>query len=255
MSHALLLPLTQPRIIQAAAEESQQKFSLDGANLIVDANSYYAEWTYNGIQKIGSFATLISEKNMTSANVAIAGISWAVMVETVSKILPHFNPSKKNILVCGETRNQTFEKPGAPWSTAKLIELTRRYIAAANLIVKEKYGKGFDKVVLCGSIPSDGKTSPDGETIVKTANQNMLAFDAYCRDSANLASLGADVFADFRTVHPEYFGGDGWNIEPGFWAQKGVTVKETTGALTHPLGAAREAFADTIAQAIKRLEA
>ena len=68
MSHALLLPLTQPRIIQAAAEEQQQKFSLDGANLIIDANSYYAEWVYGGIQKIGSFATLISEKNMTAAN-------------------------------------------------------------------------------------------------------------------------------------------------------------------------------------------
>lgn len=255
MSHALLLPLTQPRIEQTAAEEPQQKFSLDGANLIIDANSYYAEWVYQGIQKIGNFATLISEKNMTAANVAIANISWAVMIETVSKILPNFDPNKKNILVCGETRNQAFEKPGAPWPTAKLIELTRRYIAAANLIVKEKYGKGFDKVVLCGSIPSDGKTSPDGETIVKTANQNMLAFDAYCRDSANLASLGADVFADFRTVHPEYFGGDGWDNEPGFWAQKGVTVKETTGELTNPLGAAREAFADTIAQATKRLEA
>ena len=83
----------------------------------------------------------------------------------------------------------------------------------------------------------------------------MLAFDAYCRDSANLASLGADVFADFRTVHPEYFGGDGWDNEPGFWEQKGVTVIETTGALINPRGTAREAFADTIAQAIKRLEA
>ena len=255
MSHALLLPLTQPRIIQPAAEEPQQKFSLDGTNLIVDANSYYAAWQYDGIQKIGNFATLISEKKMTASNVAIAGISWAVMIETVSKILPNFNPNKKNILVCGETRNQTFEKPAAPCSTANLFDLTRRYIAAATRIVKEKYGKGFDKVVLCGSIPSDGKTSPDGETIVKTANQNMLAFDAYCRDSANLASLGADVFADFRTVHPEYFGGDGWDNEPGFWAQKGVTVMETTGTLTHPIGAAREAFADTIAQAIKRLEA
>lgn len=255
MSHALLLPLTQPRIIQPAAEEAQEKFSLDGANVIVDANSYYAEWGYDGIQKIGNFAALISEKNMTAANVAIAGITWAVMIESVSKILPNFNPAKKNILVCGETRNQAFEQPGAPWTTAKLIELTRRYIAAANLIVKEKYGKGFDKIVLCGSIPSDGKTSPDGEAIVKIANQNMLAFDAYCRDSANLASLGADVFADFRTLHPEQFGGDGWENEPGFWAQKGVTVGETTGALVHPRGAAREAFADTIAQAIKRLEA
>jgi len=133
--------------------------------------------------------------------------------------------------------------------------LNEKMVLDAAARVKEKYGKGFDKVVLCGSIPSDGKTSPDGETIVKTANQNMLAFDAYCRDSANLASLGADVFADFRTVHPEYFGGDGWDNEPGFWEQKGVTVIETTGALINPRGTAREAFADTIAQTIKRLEA
>lgn len=239
-------------------------------NVVVDANSYYAHWVYDPIDKVGAFGQLVRERGASSKNVAIAGQTWRNMRMNLTDMVNSFDPTKENVLVCGETRNfvaqvsrrpdPTEEVPNPPedtieaWSTRALsavIKEATSYIAAAQAAVRARYGKGFDRVVLCGTIPNSTLGDEAWKGYVPEMNQVLLNFDAYAR--AHYREMGADAFADFRT-NTQWFGGDG-TTKPGF-AQTQATVYERieSGDWVHPTGAARDAFAGVIADAVKKLE-
>lgn len=240
-------------------------------NIVVDANSYYALWTYPAIDTVGTFGQLVRERAASSRNIAIPGQTWENMRMNISDLVRAFDPAKKNVLVCGETRNfvaqvsrrpdPTATVPNPPedsledWSARALrtvIEEASSYIEAAQAAVLARHGKSFDRVVLCGTIPNSTLGDEAWKGNVSEMNQVLLKFDAYAR--THYREMGADAFADFRTK-TEWFGGDG-TTKPGF-AQNQATVQEKieTGEWVHPAGAAREAFAAAIAEALKHLEA
>lgn len=239
-------------------------------NMVVDANSYYAHWVYDPIDKVGAFGQLVRERGASSKNVAIAGQTWRNMRMNITDTVNAFDPTKKNILVCGETRNfvaqvsrrpdPTEDVPNPPedtieaWSARALstvIKEATSYVAAAQAAVRARYGKGFDRVVLCGTIPNSTLGDEAWKGFVPEMNQVLIKFDEYAR--AHYRGMGADAFADFR-ANVRWFGGDG-TAKPGF-AQTQATVWERmdTGDWVHPTGAARDAFAGVIADAVKKLE-
>lgn len=239
-------------------------------NIVVDANSYYAHWVYDPINAVGAFGQLVRERGASSKNVAIAGQTWRNMRMNLTDMVNSFDPAKENILVCGETRNfvaQVSRRPDPSeavpnppedtieaWSARALstvIAAATSYIEAAQAAVRARYGKGFDKVVLCGTIPNSTLGNEEWKGFVSEMNQVLIKFDAYAR--AHYREMGADAFADFRT-NATWFGGDG-TTKPGF-AQTQATVQEqlATGEWVHPTGAARDSFAGIIADAIKKLE-
>lgn len=239
-------------------------------NIVVDANSYYAHWVYDPINAVGAFGQLVRERGASSKNVAIAGQTWRNMRMNLTDMVNSFDPTKENVLVCGETRNfvaqvsrrpdPTEEVPNPPedtieaWSARALrtvIEAATSYIAAAQAAVRARYSKDFDRVVLCGTIPNSTLGDEPWKGFVPAMNQVLIKFDEYAR--THYREMGADAFADFR-ANAQWFGGDG-TTKPGF-AQTQATVYERveTGEWVHPTGAARDAFAGIIAEALKRLE-
>lgn len=239
-------------------------------NIVVDANSYYAQWTYDAINTVGAFGQLLRERGASSKNVAIPGQTWRNMRWNLNDMVNSFDPAKQNVLVCGETRNfvaqvsrrpdSTPEVPIPPedtieaWSARALstvIKEATSYISAAQAAVRARYGKGFDRVVLCGTIPNSTLGPEAWVGHVPEMNQVLIKFDEYAR--THYREMGADAFADFRT-NTQWFGGDG-TTKPGF-AQNQATVMEKldTGEWVHPTGAARDAFAGIIADAVKKLE-
>nr|DAQ46321.1 MAG TPA: carboxylesterase family protein [Caudoviricetes sp.] len=219
-------------------------------NIVVDANSYYALWTYPAIDTVGAFGQLVRERGASSRNVAIPGQTWENMRVNISDMVRAFDPAKKNVLVCGETRNWVASTAGA--TAEQAVEQAKEYIAAAQEAVKVKHGKGFDRIVLCGTIPNSTLGDEPWKGDIPGLNRVLIRFDDYAR--AHYREMGADAFADFRT-NTQWFGGDG-TTKPGF-AQTQATVQEqlATGEWVHPTGVAREAFAEVIADALKRLEA
>lgn len=239
-------------------------------NIVVDANSYYAHWVYDPIDKVGTFGQLVRERGASSKNVAIAGQTWRNMRLNLTDTVNVFDPTKENILVCGETRNfvaqvsrrpdPSPEVPSPPEDTIEawearalgaVIKEATAYIAAAQAAVRARYGKGFDKIVMCGTIPNSTLGDEPWKGHVPEMNQVLIKFDEHAR--AHYREMGADDFADFRT-DVRWFGGDG-TTKPGF-AQTQATVYERmeSGDWVHPTGAARDAFAGVIADALKRLE-
>lgn len=239
-------------------------------NIVVDANSYYAQWTYDAIDKVGALGQLVRERGASSKNVAIPGQTWRNMRWNLTDMVNSFDPAKQNVLVCGETRNfvaQVSRRPDATpampnppedtieaWSARALstvITAATSYIEAAQVAVRARYGKGFDRVVLCGTIPNSTLGDEAWKGFVPEMNQVLIKFDEYARN--HYREMGADAFADFRT-NTQWFGGDG-TTKPGF-AQTQATVQEpmASGEWVHPTGAAREAFAGIIADAVKKLE-
>lgn len=234
-------------------------------HVLVDGNSYYARWVYDPINTIGPLDTFLRSRGATSSNTAVAGQTWTTMLKGLADVVEAFNPTKSNVLVCGETRNFVARVPRRPstnepedtveaWSARALrtaISRATSYIAAARATVRDHYGEGFDKVVLCGTIPNTTLGNEEWKGHVPEMNQVLLKFDDYAR--THYREMGADAFADFRT-NTSWFGGDG-TTKPGF-AQTQETVQEdlNTGEWVHPTGAAREAFAGIIADAIKKLE-
>lgn len=222
-------------------------------NLVIHANSYYAQWTYPGIQEVGELGALIRESGVTASNFAIPGTTWAVMTLSNQNVISAFDPAKTNILVCGETRNQTFEFGSVITDPQVLVQRTRAYITRIQAETKAKYGKGWDYVVLCGTIATQDVHNYPSEQVL-AGNNAMAAYDEFMRDRANLASVGADYFVDYRTLDAATFDGDGVNRLAGFMASPGVTVMErTAGTFVHPIGAAREAFAACIARTLRKV--
>lgn len=218
-------------------------------NIVVDANSYYAKWTYDPIDKVGALGQLVRSRGATSQNVAIPGQTWANMRLNLVDVVSAFEPTKRNILVCGETRNWVASTAGA--TSEQAVDQAKRYINAVQAAVRERYGKGFDRIVLCGTIPNSTYGDEPWKTDVQGLNHVLIGFDSYAR--ARYREMGADAFADFRT-DTQWFGGDG-TTKPGF-AQSQATVLERveSGEWVHPIGAAREAFASVIAEALTSLE-
>lgn len=238
-----------------------------GANthVLVDGNSYYAKWTYDPIDRVGPLNTFLRSRGIASSNTAVAGQPWTAMLKGLADVVAAFDPAKSNVLVCGETRNFVANVPRRPapdepedtieaWSARALrtaISRATAYIVAAQEAVRARYGKGFDRVVLCGTIPNSTFGDEAWKGFVPEMNQVLIKFDAYAR--AHYREMGADAFADFR-ANTALFGGDG-TTKPGF-AQTQATVLEKieTGEWVHPVGEARDAFAGIIAEALKRLE-
>lgn len=226
-----------------------------GTNIVIDAISYYARWAYPGIDEIGELGALFASSGASHRNFAIPGQTWENMRTSIADAVGGFDPAKKNILVCGETRNMIFTHPGwladgADAAAEKLLSVAARYIQAAQREVKGKYGKGWDAVVICGTIPNSADPSEKySQEQTLTANSAMLKFDETLRGDPS--RVGADAFADFRTHAPQFFGGDG-STRAGF-AQDPALVMEKGAAWIHPLGAAREALAGAIAAAIRKV--
>lgn len=218
-------------------------------NIVVDANSYYAKWEYDPIDKVGALGQLVRSRGATSQNVAIPGQTWANMRLNLVDVVSAFDPTKRNILVCGETRNWVASTAGA--ASEQAVDQAKRYINAVQAAVRERYGKEFDRVVLCGTIPNSTFGDEPWKTDVPGFNRTLIGFDSYAR--AHYREMGADAFADFR-ANTQWFGGDG-TTKPGF-AQSQATVREpvNTGEWVHPVGAAREAFASVIADTLTSLE-
>lgn len=218
-------------------------------NIVVDANSYYAKWSYDPIDKVGALGQLVRERGATSRNVAIPGQTWDNMRLNLADVVAAFDPAKANVLVCGETRNWVASTAGA--TAEQAADQAKRYISAAQAAVGERYGKGFDRVVLCGTIPNSTFGDEPWKTDVPGFNRVLIGVDSYAR--AHYREMGADAFADFR-ANTQWFGGDGTS-KPGF-AQSQATVLERveSGEWVHPIGAAREAFAAVIAETLKKAE-
>ena len=219
-------------------------------HIIIDANSYYANWTYPGIQEIGALKPLITSAGATVTNTAIPGQTWTNMRVNNEDVIAAFRPGKRNILICGETRNWVATHGGC---TADDVAMEASlYIATVRAAVQARYGQDFDRVVLCGTIPNSTFLDEPWKNDIPGMNKVLSGFDDMAR--ADPGALGADVFADFRSKI-KWFSGDGTVRAP--FAQSQETVKEPISGTdwVHPTGAAREAFAEAIADALKRLEA
>lgn len=218
-------------------------------HIIIDANSYYAAWTYPGIQEIGALKQLITSAGATVSNTAIPGQTWSNMRVNNEDVVAAFRPGKRNILICGETRNWVASHGGC--TVEDVAMEASLYIATARAAVQARYGQDFDRVILCGTIPNSTFLDEPWKTDIPGMNKVLAGFDDLAR--ADPGALGADVFADFRSK-PKWFSGDGTSRAP--FAQSQETVKEPISGTdwVHPVGAAREAFAEAIADALKRLE-
>lgn len=219
-------------------------------HIIIDANSYYAAWTYPGIQEIGALKQLITSAGTTVSNTAIPGQTWTNMRVNNEDVIAAFKPGKRNILICGETRNWVATHGGCTVDDVAME--ASLYIATVRAAVQARYGQDFDRIILCGTIPNSTFLDEPWKNDIPGMNRVLSGFDDMAR--ADPGALGADAFADFRSK-TRWFSGDGTTRAP--FAQTQETVKEPVSGTdwVHPTGTAREAFAEAIADALKRLEA
>ena len=219
-------------------------------HIIIDANSYYAAWTYPGIQEIGALKQLITSAGATVSNTAIPGQTWSNMRVNNEDVIAAFKPGKRNILICGETRNWVATHGGCTVNDVAME--ASLYIATVRAAVQARHGQDFDRVILCGTIPNSTFLDEPWKNDIPGMNKVLAGFDDLAR--ADPGALGSDVFADFRSK-TRWFSGDGTGRAP--FAQTQETVKESISGTdwVHPVGVAREAFAEAIADALKQLEA
>lgn len=237
-----------PPVAPAPAPAAPYRLGAD-THIIIDANSYYAAWTYPGIQEIGALKQLITSAGATVSNTAIPGQTWTNMRVNHEDVLAAFKPGKRNVLICGETRNWVATHGGS--TVDDVATEASLYIATVRAAVQARHGQDFDRVVLCGTIPNSTFLDEPWKNDIPGMNKVLSGFDDMAR--ADPGALGADVFADFRSK-TSWFSGDGTVRAP--FAQTQETVKEPISGTdwVHPVGAAREAFAEAIADALKRLE-
>lgn len=207
-------------------------------NIVVDANSLFARWVAPGIQEVAGFKNLIQSTGANVGNCAIPGQTWADMTKNAADVQGLWRAGKKNILVTGETTNSIFVE-GA--TVAKTVADAKAYIAARRASQK------WDYVVLCGTIPRGDKATAQENAML---NRSLLEVDTQLRADASLY----DSWVDFRAFSPEWFG-----LRPDGYSAKfmdSVATCNTVGGkpdMIHPIGVARDAFADAIADGIKRL--
>lgn len=207
-------------------------------NIVIDANSLFARWVAPGIQEVAGFKNLIQSTGANVGNCAIPGQTWADMTKNATDVQGLWRSGKKNILVTGETTNSIFVE-GA--TVAKTVADAKAYIAARRASQK------WDHVVLCGTIPRGDKATAQENA---TLNRSLLEVDTQLRADASLY----DSWVDFRAFSPEWFG-----LRPDGYSAKfvdSVATCNTVGGkpdMIHPIGVARDAFADAIADGLKRL--
>lgn len=217
-------------------------------NLVVDANSYYARWVYEPIDNVGEFKQLMDTRGVEHHNVAIPGQTWDTMRSSMDDVLELFRPNKYNVLVCGESRNYAFFHAGT--TSQQLVEKCSKYITTVQAKTKKRYGKGWDAIVVCGTIPSDGAPSPGYDAqYVKNTNLALMEFDKTIEADPSL--VDAVGFVNFRKSSPQYFSGDGTTLT-GFMTNQDTRMEKAP-PYVHPIGAARDAFAKAIADELKRL--
>ena len=238
-----------PPVAPAPTPAAPYRLGAD-THIIIDANSYYAAWTYPGIQEIGVLKQLITSAGATVANTAIPGQTWTNMRVNHEDVIAAFKPGKRNILICGETRNWVATHGGCTVDDVAME--ASLYIATVRAAVQARYGQDFDRVILCGTIPNSTFLDEPWKNDIPGMNKVLSGFDDLAR--ADPGALGADAFADFRSK-TRWFSGDGTTRAP--FAQTQETVKEPISGTdwVHPVGAARDAFAEAIADALKKLEA
>lgn len=207
-------------------------------NIVVDANSLFARWVAPGIQEVAGFKNLIQSTGANVGNCAIPGQSWADMAKNAADVQSLWRSGKKNILVTGETTNSIFVE-GA--TVAKTVADAKAYIAARRASQK------WDYIVMCGTIPRGDKAAA-AENV--ELNKRLIDADNQLKADDTLYS----TWVDFRAFSPEWFGlrNDGYTAK---FMGSTATCNPTGGRpdMIHPIGAPRDAFADAIADGIKRI--
>lgn len=204
--------------------------------IAVDGNSLYARWIAPAINEVSKFGALVKGSGANSGNVSIPGQTWADMIKNAADIDGLYVPGKKNILVIGETTNSIYNE-GA--SVEKTVSDAKAYIAARRAAQK------WEKIILCGTIPRADKSSPAEN---RALNQRLLEVDARMRADTSLY----DVWVDYHAYAPQWYtlaadGATAQFMTPGTCNVLGGKID-----MIHPIGAARDAYADAIADGLRR---
>lgn len=204
--------------------------------IAVDGNSLYARWIAPAINEVSKFGALIKGSGANSGNVAIPGQTWADMIKNAADIDSLHAAGKKNVLVIGETTNSIYNE-GA--SVEKTVSDAKAYIAARRAAHK------WEKIVLCGTIPrADKSTSAENRSL----NQRLLEVDARLRADTGLY----DVWVDYRAYAPQWYALAADGATAPFMASGTCNVLGGKIDMIHPIGAARDAYADAIADGLRR---
>ena len=204
--------------------------------IAVDGNSLYARWIAPAINEVSKFGALVKGSGANSGNVSIPGQTWADMIKNATDIDGLYVPGKKNILVIGETTNSIYNE-GA--SVEKTVSDAKAYIAARRAAHK------WEKIILCGTIPRADKSS---QAENRSLNQRLLEVDARLRADASLY----DVWVDYRAYAPQWYGLAADGAVAPFMAPGACNVLGGKIDMIHPIGAARDAYADAIADGLRR---
>lgn len=204
--------------------------------IAVDGNSLYARWIAPAINEVSKFGALVKGSGANSGNVAVPGQTWADMIKNAADIDSLYVPGKKNILVASETTNSVYNE-GA--SVEKAVADAKAYIAARRAAHK------WEKIILCGTIPRADKSN---QAENRALNQRLLEVDARLRADTSLY----DVWVDYRAYAPQWYtlatdGATAPFMAPGACNALGGKID-----MIHPIGAARDAYADAIADGLRR---
>lgn len=204
--------------------------------IAVDGNSLYARWIAPAINEVSKFGALVKGSGANSGNVAVPGQTWADMIKNATDIDGLYVPGKKNILVIGETTNSIYNE-GA--SVEKTVSDAKAYIAARRAAHK------WEKIILCGTIPRADKSS---QAENRSLNQRLLEVDALLRADTSLY----DVWVDYRAYAPQWYALAADGATAPFMAPGTCNVLSGKIDMIHPIGAARDAYADAIADGLWR---
>lgn len=204
--------------------------------ITVDGNSLYARWIAPAINEVSKFGALVKGSGANSGNVAVPGQTWADMIKNAADIDSLYVPGKKNILVAGETTNSVYNE-GA--SVEKAVADAKAYIAARRAAHK------WEKIILCGTIPRADKSN---QAENRALNQRLLEVDARLRADTSLY----DVWVDYRAYAPQWYTLAADGATAPFMAPGTCNVLSGKIDMIHPIGAARDAYADAIADGLRR---
>lgn len=204
--------------------------------IAVDGNSLYARWIAPAINEVSKFGVLVKGSGANSGNVAIPGQTWADMIKNAADIDSLYVPGKKNILVTGETTNSIYNE-GA--SVEKTVSDAKAYIAARRAAHK------WEKIILCGTIPRADKSS---QAENRALNQKLIEVDSRLRSDTSLY----DVWVDYRAYAPQWYTLAADGATAPFMAPDTCNVLGGKIDMIHPIGAARDAYADAIADGLRR---
>ena len=221
----------------AALNQSPKRKDFNESYFIaVDGNSLYARWIAPAINEVSKFGALVKGSGANSGNVAIPGQTWADMIKNATDIDSLYAPGKKNILVIGETTNSLYNE-GA--SVEKVVADAKAYIAARRAAHK------WEKIILCGTIPRADKSN---QAENRALNQKLIEVDARLRADTSLY----DVWVDYRAYAPQWYTLAADGATAPFMAPGTCNVLGGKIDMIHPIGAARDAYADAIADGLRR---